>query len=132
PVTKHDMLWWQQRGKGEVWLAAGPDLAESARLELDDNLAFWSAIAARGPVAFDEFHQAPKPAPPLTANLWGSLGQLLFCALVFVLAFGARLGPARPTPQERHRSSLEYVTSMAALAREGCAPGDLASEQLER
>jgi hypothetical protein len=132
PVTAQNMLWYKKLGDGEIWVGAGPDLAESARLELDDNLAFWSALASRGPLAFDEFHQAPRPTPALSANLWGSLGQLLFCALVFALAFGARLGPARPTPQERHRSSLEYVTAMAALAREGCAESELAAEQVER
>jgi hypothetical protein len=132
PVTASKMLWYQKLGEGEVWVGAGADLAESARLELDDNLAFWSALASRGPIAFDEFHQAPRPTPALSANLWGSLGQLLFCALAFVLVFGARLGPPRATPQERHRSSLEYVASMAALAREGCAESDLAAEQVER
>jgi hypothetical protein len=132
PVTAFNLLWWRKLGDGEVWIAAGPELAQAARLELDDNLSFWSALAARGPLGFDEVHQAPRPSPPLTANLWGSGLQLLFCALAFVLAFGARLGPPRPTPVERHRSSLEYIESMAALAREGCVPAELAQEQLDR
>lgn len=132
PVTASKLLWWRKLGDGEVWVAAGPELAQAARLELEDNLTFWSALAARGPLGIDELHQAPRPTPPMTANLWGSAVQLLFCALAFVLAFGARLGPARPTPIERHRSSLEYVESMAALAREGCAASELAAEQVER
>jgi hypothetical protein len=126
------LLWWRALGKGEMWIGAGTELAENARLELDDNLAFWAALAARGPLAFDESHHAALPAPALSANLKACLAQLLFCALAFVLAFGARLGPPRPTPQVRHRSTLEYVASMAALAREGCSVGELAAEQVER
>jgi hypothetical protein len=70
--------------------------------------------------------------PALSANLVASLVQLAFCALAFFFVFGARLGPARVTPVEKHRSSLEYVQSMGALSRSAGIESELAAEQLER
>ena len=54
PVTSDHALWWLRHGAGEVWLAAGPDLAENARLELADNALFWGHLATRGAIAFDD------------------------------------------------------------------------------
>ena len=53
----------------------------------------------------------------MSANLLATLLQFGFCALVFVAARGARLGPPRPAPRTRHRSALEYVRAMALLTQ---------------
>jgi len=124
-VASHGALWWKRLGRGEVWIGAGPDLAESARLELLDNAAFWQNVGGRGPLLFDEFHHDTAPPPPLTVNLLASLLQFALCAALFVLVRGSRLGPARPTPVRRHRSALEYVRAMASLTAGAKADAEL-------
>lgn len=110
-------LWAKPVGDGEVWVAAGADLAQARRLEHEGNLLFWANAAARGPLGFDEHHHTPESGPPLTANIPASLFQLGALGLFFVLAFGRRLGPPRPEPVEVHRSSLEYIAALAALTQ---------------
>jgi hypothetical protein len=53
-VTDRGVLWTRRIGEGRVWLSAGADLAENARLELADNARFWSQLPS--PIAFDETH----------------------------------------------------------------------------
>lgn len=124
PVTSDGALWWLKRGAGEVWLAAGPDLAENARLELADNALFWSHLAGRGPVAFDEFH-LHSGATVVPVNLLVTFLQLGFLAMLFLWARATRLGPARDAPPSWHRSSLEYVKAMAALTRNAGVEAEL-------
>ncbi len=130
PLTKGKSLWWARLGRGEVFIGAGPELAQASRLELDDNAAFWASLPQ--PVIFDELHQAPKPTPDLSANLVAALVQLAFCGLAFVLAFGRRLGPPRPTLATRHRSTMEYVASLGALASSAGVEPELARQQVQR
>jgi len=61
-------VWRWPLGTGEVYVLAGADLAENRRLELLDNLRFWDALAARGPLLFDEYHHQLAPPPPLSAS----------------------------------------------------------------
>jgi hypothetical protein len=110
-------LWRLGLGQGEVYVAAGPDLAENRRLELLDNLRFWDALAARGPLVFDEFHHSALPPPPLSRGLWVFALQCLAVGALYVVARGTRFGAPRPQSPERHRSALEYVQSMGWLAR---------------
>jgi hypothetical protein len=124
PVTSDDAVWWLRRGAGEVWLAAGPDLAENARLELADNALFWGHLAQRGTIAFDEFHHHQSGAA-VPVNLVATALQLLFLALLFVWARGARLGPPRDDPPRWQRSSIEYVNAMAALTRNANVDAEL-------
>lgn len=115
PVTEPPALWWMPLGAGDVWVAAGAELAENARLELLDNAAFWAALGARGPVWFDEFHhQRPAAAPP-ALHLVATFLQSALVALLFVAARGSRLGPPRDEPRAVHRAASEYVQAMAAL-----------------
>ncbi len=116
PVTSEGAVWWVKRGAGEVWMAAGPDLAENARLELADNALFWAQLGRRGPVAFDEFH-LHSGASVVPINLLVTGLQLGFLAMLFLWARATRLGPARDEPASWHRSSLEYVKAMASLTR---------------
>lgn len=124
PVTSDHAVWWLRQGAGEVWLAAGPDLAENARLELADNARFWGHLASRGPIAFDEFHHH-RGSAAVPVNLVATALQLLFLSLLFLWARGARLGPPRDEPPRWQRSSLEYVTAMAALTRNAGVEGEL-------
>ena len=124
PVTSDGALWWLRRGAGEIWIAAGPDLAENARLELADNALFWGHLAAKGPVVFDEFHQH-LPASRVPINLLVTALQLVFLASLFVWARGTRLGAPRDEPATWHRSSLEYVQAMGALTRNAGVEGEL-------
>jgi hypothetical protein len=109
-------LWRLGLGRGEVYVAAGPDLAENRRLELLDNLRFWDALAARGPMVFDEFHHSEVPPPPLSRGLWVFALQCLSVGVLYIFARGTRLGAPRPQLPERHRSALEYAQSMGWLA----------------
>lgn len=122
------VLWRLGLGQGEVYVAAGPDLAENRRLELLDNLRFWSALAARGPMLFDEFHHTKVPPPPLSRGLWVFALQCLAVGGLYVFARGTRFGAPRPQLPERHRSSLEYVQSMGWLARRAKVERELLPE----
>lgn len=117
-------LWKKALGSGEVLIAAGADLIENRRLDLADNAQLWANLAQRK-LAFDEHHLAPAPSPPLTANLWAMLAQLIVLGLLFVAARAPRLGPPRPSVPRAHRSSLEYVRSIAGLMERAGVDGEL-------
>ncbi|MFT3709303.1 MAG: DUF4350 domain-containing protein [Archangium sp.] len=123
-VAEHSALWFVPIGSGEVWVGAGPDLIENARLELLDNARFWSAIASRGPIAFDEYHLlAHEMSAP--RNLLASGLQLLVLAALFLWARAPRLGPVREEATTQHRSALEYVRAMATLTANAKVEGEL-------
>jgi hypothetical protein len=124
------VVWRVPEGRGEVYVLAGVDLAENRRLELLDNLRFWDALAARGPLAFDEYHQSvgPKPEPPSARALWVFVAQGLVVGLLYAVSRGTRFGPPRPRQQEKHRSALEYVRSLGWLARRSKVERELVPE----
>ncbi|NBD13561.1 DUF4350 domain-containing protein [Corallococcus silvisoli] len=122
------VLWHWSLGQGEVYVVAGPDLAENRRLELLDNLRFWDALAARGPLRFDEFHHAAVTRPPLSQGLWVFIAQGLAVGLVYVVSRGTRFGAPRPLRVERHRSSREYVRSLGWLMRRAKVEAELLPE----
>jgi hypothetical protein len=115
PVTQPAALWWLPQGAGEVWAAAGPELAENARLELLDNAAFWAALGARGPMWIDERHHQPEAGALPPVQLLVTAIQVALVAALFALAFGARLGPPRPAARHPHREAAELVRAMASL-----------------
>jgi len=121
-------LWRLGLGQGEVYVAAGPDLAENRRVELLDNLRFWDALTAQGPMVFDELHHVELPPPPLSRGLWVFALQCLAVGALYVFARGTRLGAPRPQLPERHRSALEYVQSMGWLARRAKVERELLPE----
>jgi hypothetical protein len=114
-LTSPPAIWAMQVGAGELYVAAGADLAENARLDLADNAVFWRNLAARGPIWIDESHHAARPQMTPTVNLWATGLQFLFAAALFVAARGSRLGPPRAEPGAALRSSTEYVEAMARL-----------------
>jgi hypothetical protein len=124
------VVWRVPEGRGEVYVLAGTDLAENRRLELLDNLRFWDALAARGPLGFDEYHQGVEPArePPSTRALWVFVAQMLAVGLLYAVSRGTRFGAPRPLSEERHRSSLEYVRSLGWLARRAKVERELVPE----
>jgi hypothetical protein len=124
------VLWRVPEGSGEVYVLAGPDVAENRRLELLDNLRFWDALSARGPLAFDEYHHTlgPRREPPSAQGLWVFAAQALVVGLLYVVARGTRFGPPRPLLEEKHRSALEYVRSLGWLARRSKVERELVPE----
>ncbi|MFE8599593.1 DUF4350 domain-containing protein [Archangium violaceum] len=124
------VVWRVPEGRGEVYVLAGTDLAENRRLELLDNLRFWDALAARGPLAFDEYHHGvpPKPEPPSARGLWVFVAQGLLVGLIYAVSRGTRFGPPRPLVVEKHRSALEYVRSLGWLARRSKVERELVPE----
>jgi hypothetical protein len=126
--------WWRQLGGGEVWVFAGSDFAENSRIEDADNLELWQTLAARGPMLFDESHHraGSKSASAAARALWIVVGQFVACALFFAYARGARLGPPRPEIAERHRSSREYLESLAWLTRRAGVEKELLREEMGR
>jgi hypothetical protein len=60
------------------------------------------------------------------------IGQLVLVALLFIVALGTRLGPARPIPVERQRSIREYLEAFGALTRRAKVERELVAEQRKR
>lgn len=112
-VAEHGVLWTRELGDGRVWLSAGADLAENARLELADNARFWSRLPA--PIAFNERHQRVSRALPI--NFAVTALQLLLLAGLFLWARGRRLGPPRDPLVTAHVSTMDYVRALANLLR---------------
>jgi len=123
---------WRRFGQGDVWVLSGADLAENRRLELLDNLRFWEQLAVQGPLVFDEFHHHAAPPAPLSRGILVFAAQLVACAVFFAYARGSRFGPPRPVGEERHRSSLEYLHSLAWLTRRARVEGELLAELAAR
>ncbi|QSQ26976.1 DUF4350 domain-containing protein [Pyxidicoccus parkwayensis] len=121
-------VWHRALGSGEIYVLAGADLVENRRLELLDNLRFWDALAARGPLVFDEYHHELAPPPPLSRGIWVFVAQVLVVGLLYAVSRGTRFGAARPLRQERHRSALEYVRSMGWLMRRAKVERELLPE----
>lgn len=117
PLTEPPALWLKRVGNGQLYLAAGADLAENGRLDLADNAQLWANLAAAGPLWIDESHHVARARTAPTVNLWASGLQFLFAAALFVVARGSRLGPAREEPARALRSSTEYVEAMARLTQ---------------
>lgn len=132
PVAEFEALWFIKEGAGEIWVGSGGDLAENSRLEALDNAQFWAAVADRGPVLFDEYHHLASAAVKTPRSVWATGLQFGLCALIFVLVFGARLGPPRQEPARIHRSGVEYVQAMAEVTRRAhVEPELLASVQAQ-
>jgi hypothetical protein len=130
-LTEPPGLWALRRGQGVLYVAAGADLGENARLDLDDNAALWRALASRGPMWFDEFHHQAQLARPPAINLWAFALQFAFVTACFVVARGTRLGPVRAEPPPPFRSTTEYVEAMAQLTHRASLEPELV-ESLKR
>lgn len=119
-------LWRRAQGRGVIWIAAGSSLIENARLQLADNLSFWATLGAHGPITWIETFHVPV-APPSSGGLRAFALQLLLCIALAAWCFGPRLGPPRPLPEVRHRSSLESVRALGWLLRRSRVEPELAA-----
>ena len=122
------VLWRVPSGRGEVYVASGADLAESRRLSREDNRRLWDAVAARGPVAFDERPLLPRGPAPGSRALAVFGVQLLVVGGVFALSRAPRFGPVRPLVEVRHRATREAAVAMGRLARRAGVERELAAE----
>ena len=124
-------LWHIPHGRGEVWLTSGTDLIENRRIGLGDHLAFWEGLASQGPIHLIEtFHHGRAPHGSTSRSLRLTLLQLGLCLLFAGWVLGPRLGPPRPTPDVRHRSSLETVRAFGWLLRRSQVEPELLAAQL--
>ncbi len=110
-AAEHGALWRLDVGTGQVWISAGADLAENARLELADNARFWRQLPA--PVSFDEAHFTARVVMPV--NLVATFAQLVFLALLVLWARGVRLGPPRDALPVVTTSAFDQVRAMARM-----------------
>ncbi|RJS16353.1 DUF4350 domain-containing protein [Corallococcus sp. H22C18031201] len=122
------ILWRWPLGQGEVYVLVGADLAENRRLELLDNRRWWDAVAARGPLVFDEFHHHAEARPPISRGIWVFLAQGLAAGLLYVVSRGTRMGAPRPLLTRKHRSMKEYVASLGWLMRRSRVEAELLPE----
>jgi hypothetical protein len=115
---------------GEIVVLAGTDLAENRRVALGDNLRFWTNLAARGRVYFDEFHhvEAERTGRSLLAALGPTAAQLLLVGLILTLAAGRRLGRPRPVTVARRRSQSEYLEQLSRLYGAAAVDAELCGE----
>ena len=108
------------RRRRAAWLAAGPELAESGAARARRQPGSSGALARgarplgvrRTPPGARSLH-APHHREPL------GLPSALFCALAFMLAFGARLGPARAPHPSRAPPLEPRVRQLDGRIRRG-------------
>ncbi len=131
PLTQPPVLWARRLGKGTLYVAAGADLAENGRLDLDGNATLWANLAAEGPIWFDETHHTAQLTERPTVNLWAFGLQFAFAAGLFVIVRGTRVGPVREEPPPSQRSTTEYVEAMAQLTQRASVERELV-ESLRR
>lgn len=120
--------------KGTVTLVTAPLLFSNQHIASADNarlvLNLIGTVARDGSIAIDETHRYPTPPPVedapapmeleelLTSQPWGWAALYSAAlALLWLLLNGRRFGSALPSPPPRHRSTVEYVTSLAGLFR---------------
>lgn len=114
-------------GQGRVIIIGAPELAMNRTLAVADNAQFWhslvSAVAASGPVAFDEFHHGftgERSMGEFAARygLHFAVGQLLLGVMLWALAlrrFGSPLAP----PEELRVGNTDALFATSRLYREG-------------
>lgn len=128
PLTDPPLLWARRIGAGTLYVAAGAELAENGRLDLEDNARLWLNVAARGPIWFDETHHRARVDERPTVNLWAFGLQFAFAAALFVVARGTRVGPVREEPPPLQRSTTEYVEAMAQLTHRAKLDAELVED----
>lgn len=114
-MTSPPAVFWFPLGRGHIYVAAGSDLAENARLPLEGNGQFWLNLAQNGPMWFDESHHQSKTNDVASLNVWPTVLQFIWVGLVFVFAQGRRLGRLAPEPRATPPSTLDYVDAMASV-----------------
>jgi hypothetical protein len=130
-------------GQGRVMLITEPHIVSNNGIEEDDNLALGLNVLQGRPsgkkIAFDEYHHGYG-----TGGLFGSnsmmgyfrgtpvpwlIAQLLLMRLLVIYTRGRRFARPLPLKVERRTTNLEFVSSMATIARLARASG-LAMENI--
>lgn len=114
-------------GQGRIILLGAPELAMNRSLAVADNARFWrslvGAVAASGPVAFDEFHhgftgQRSMGEFAARYGLQFAVAQLLLGVALWALAL-RRFGKPRPPDEELRVGSTDALFATSRLYREG-------------
>lgn len=114
-------------GQGRVILIAAPDLAMNKSLAVADNAQFWfsliSAVAADGPVAFDEYHHGftgERSMGEFAARygLHFAVAQLLLGIALWALAL-KRFGRVIAPQVDLRVGSTDALFATSRLYREG-------------
>ncbi len=114
-------------GQGRVILISAPELAMNRALAVADNAQFWhsliGAVAASGPVAFDEFHHGftgERSMGEFAARygLHYAVAQLLLGIALWALAL-RRFGSPRVPEDELRVGSTDALFATSRLYREG-------------
>lgn len=114
-------------GQGRVVLVSAPELAMNKNLAVADNAQLWhallSAVAASGPVLFDEYHhgftgQRSMGEFAARYGLQYAAVQLVLGLVLWALAL-KRFGRARPPEEELRVGSTDALFATSRLYREG-------------
>jgi hypothetical protein len=114
-------------GQGRVVLVSAPELAMNRALAVADNAQLWlaltGAVAASGPVAFDEYHHGfsgERSVGEFAARygLQYAVGQLLLGIVLWALAL-KRFGRPLPPEEELRVGGTDALFATSRLYREG-------------
>ncbi len=103
----------------DPYLVANEGLPEGDNLNLFVNILFSFTKDSRT-VYFDEYHHGFERRPTVLHLLKGTtigwaLIQVLLAIIILLYSRGRRFGRPKPVLKETHRSSMEYVTSLAGI-----------------
>lgn len=129
-------------GEGTVIVVSDPYLLTNAGLPVAGNLdlfvnILFSHAADAGTVYFDEYHHGFERRPSIFHLLAGtSLGwallQVAIAVILLMFSRARRFGQPKPMLKETHRSSLEYVTSLAGIYQSARASDQVLSNLYNR
>jgi hypothetical protein len=128
-------------GRGRVIFVTEPHIVANNGIDEDDNLTFaLNVLDGRpaGKIAFDEYHHGYGSGGLFSGGLLGYfkgtpvpwiLVQAVLLSMLLIYSRGRRFGRPLPLKIERRTTNLEFVSSMANIARIARASG-LAMENI--
>jgi hypothetical protein len=130
-------------GKGRVVFITAPHIVANNGIEEDDNLALALNVVQESPpgkkIAFDEYHHGYGAGGLFGSNSFMGyfkgtpvpwiMAQFVLMSLLLIYTRGRRFARPLPLKVERRTTNLEFVSSMATVARLARASG-LAMENI--
>ena len=116
----HPVIARIQRGEGEVWLLACPEILDNGHLRLGDHLQLLSDLCAGRPVRFDEFSHGMANDVGVRESLvaW-RLGPALALASIAVCLWFWRgrtlLGEPAPPPPPQRAEAIDSIGALGVL-----------------